>query len=332
MEIVPVAFDFNMFKRDNNLRLDSTTRYSDALELPTQFGSFRYRPLTSSDGRQSLINGLLRPLLDVSAEFPDVVCGWDLFNEPDWCVPVSFGGEGNDDTAVVPLQDMLDFLQVGVDWLNTWANEADIRLRQEFPTHPRLNCPHFSSIGFARHTTLTGWGRVNRDSSSPLSPQGTNRPRRPQNFGVKYNQFHVYGDRQEDLRRSYLTRSERRLPRASCRNIFLGEIGTDPRTRHNLLTADYDSTARVSLDLRLIHCSEQRYPEVFLWVYTGLPLNDSRFWEVTEDRDQSRLAWTDMAEGWVDDEVQTAIRELQRFEAIAPQRPLDRCAALRTQP
>jgi hypothetical protein len=257
MRMLPVLFSFEFF------------RHSVAL---TDNADNRYWPLMTTSGVASLMTGIVEPLLAVIAEFPDVICGCELINEPDWCIPRREGGGGGPD-AVLSYVQMIPFLSEGISRINVAMDVINRSRATQIASGAEKR--RYSTIGYASLRTLRNWN-ISRNRYLPPTAART-----PAYFGVRQHQFHRYGNRP-----SYLESPEV-LPDAPCNNIFLGEVGAHPELARNILDADIfgstlnwdrsvNPTTSVLLRDRLNACVRRGYYEVYLWLYDQRP-EDPRF-------------------------------------------------------
>ena len=143
MLLLPVFVDFLMFGHPG----------PEAAASPGYVKGGRAQLIADASVRRRFLERALQPLLEAARPYRDVVYGWDLINEPEWCVRSPGLGVARGPRPTVRRADMLGFLRDGVRMIN----DAGFR----------------SSIGFARYGTLRAWQSVA--------------------LGVRLHQFHYYG-------------------------------------------------------------------------------------------------------------------------------------------
>jgi hypothetical protein len=94
--------------------------------------------------RNAFLERILEPLLEASAQCPDLIYAWELINEPEWAVrnfSLSRRRHGNRN---VPLEEMREFIAEGVKRINA----------KRLPSGGRA---FRSSVGFAHWNSLQTW-------------------------------------------------------------------------------------------------------------------------------------------------------------------------------
>lgn len=142
--VLPVFVDFPMF-------LDPDP---GATAAPGYVKGGRAQLMAQSPLRRQFLERALQPLLEAARPYADVIYGWDLINEPEWCVRSPGLGVPRGPRPTLRRLDMLAFLRDGLRMIN----DAGFR----------------SSIGFAHHATLRAWQSIE--------------------LGVRLHQFHYYGE------------------------------------------------------------------------------------------------------------------------------------------
>lgn len=140
IQLLPVFADFTMF-------LEPTAA------APGYVKGGRAALIADATKRALFLEHALQPLLDRASAYADVIYGWDLINEPEWCVRNPGRGVPRGARPTLQRTAMLAFLRDGVARINS----AGFR----------------SSIGFAHYQTLTAWRSID--------------------LGVRLHQFHYYG-------------------------------------------------------------------------------------------------------------------------------------------
>jgi hypothetical protein len=143
IQLLPVFVDFTMF-------LEPKTA---AVAAPGYVKGGRAALVANAATRALFLERALQPLLDAARPYADVIYGWDLINEPEWCVRDPGPGVPRGTRPTLRRSDMLSFLREGIDRIN----RAGFR----------------SSSGFAHYQTLIAWRSIE--------------------LGVRLHQFHYYG-------------------------------------------------------------------------------------------------------------------------------------------
>jgi hypothetical protein len=144
VRVLPVFADFRMF-------LDGETQSL----APGYVKGGRYELVSDSVKRRQFLERALLPLLRTTKPFTDVIYGFELMNEPEWCVRDPGQGIQRGRSPTVDRSAMLGFLREGVAMINA----AGLR----------------SSIGFRNRTTIDAWASIQ--------------------LRVQLHQFHYYPER-----------------------------------------------------------------------------------------------------------------------------------------
>lgn len=111
--------------------------------------------LCDEEKRETFLQNTLAPLLEASADFPDVIYAWEVINEPEWCTSApEYPLSGVDPRKPVRRDQMRAFITRAA----TLINEARF----------------LSTVGFAYYDSLRRW-------DSP-------------GMGLTLHQFHYYGE------------------------------------------------------------------------------------------------------------------------------------------
>jgi hypothetical protein len=111
--------------------------------------------LTDADRREQFLDQTLAPLLQASADFPDVIYAWEVINEPEWCTqPAGPPPTTPDPCRTVSYEAMRDFIRSAAQ---------------------RIQRARFAAtVGFAYHDSVKQW-------DSP-------------GLGLSLHQFHYYAE------------------------------------------------------------------------------------------------------------------------------------------
>lgn len=142
MLLLPVFVDFPMF-------LDPVV---SAAATPGYIKGGRAQLIADASVRRQFLERALQPLLDAARPYSDVLYGWDLINEPEWCARSPGLGIPRGPRPTVGRSDLLAFLRDGVRMIN--------------------DAGFHSSVGFAHYGTLRAWQSID--------------------LGVRLHQFHYY--------------------------------------------------------------------------------------------------------------------------------------------
>lgn len=117
--------------------------------------SGRHELLCDPEKRETFLQSALVPLLEASADFPDVIYAWEVINEPEWCTQAP----EQPLTALDPRKPVgRDAMRAFITRAASLINEAGFR----------------STVGFAHHASLRQW-------DSP-------------GMGLTLHQFHYYAE------------------------------------------------------------------------------------------------------------------------------------------
>ena len=119
----------------------------------------RYDILRDRSKRQTFLERVLDPLLEISALYRDSIYGWELINEPEWVVRRFSPFPRKDRNRTVRRNEMKEFIMEGISRIN----------RHSFP----------SSVGFAHWRSLDKWNS--------------------RELGITVDQFHYYAQDNRDL-------------------------------------------------------------------------------------------------------------------------------------
>ena len=119
----------------------------------------RYDILRDRSKRQTFLERVLDPLLEISALYRDSIYGWELINEPEWVVRRFSTFPKKDRNRTVRRNEMKEFIMEGISRIN----------RHSFP----------SSVGFAHWRSLDKWNS--------------------RELGITVDQFHYYAQDNRDL-------------------------------------------------------------------------------------------------------------------------------------
>jgi hypothetical protein len=122
--------------------------------------------------RIRFLDQVLEPLLDVSAEYADVIYAWELINEPEWVSYIpSFFNFGRGPNKTIPQGEMQEFILAGVERINRRAG-------------PNGEPAFRSTVGFAHWDAIESWDSIG--------------------LGVTLHQYHYYApDKRKLPGRSY---------------------------------------------------------------------------------------------------------------------------------
>ena len=86
--------------------------------------------------RDAFFEYVLKPFLEISKEYKDIIFAWELINEPEW---VTEGDpNGKEENKIVPVESMKAFIREGIGHINSEGFK--------------------STVGFAKYETLERWG------------------------------------------------------------------------------------------------------------------------------------------------------------------------------